>query len=103
MTLRDWLHERTPPAPARLSARIEDALGDRLTSDAASAPDACVDAAELLLRDLLEHSATGRESALDLLTVDALITYAFEAAATDPATLESRATAAMSRLSHLAG
>ena len=40
--------------------------------------------------------SAGRESALDLLTVDALVTYAFEAA--EPASLEATATAAMIRL-----
>ena len=39
--------------------------------------------------------SAGRESALDLLTVDALVTYAFEAAAEAPASLEATATAAM--------
>lgn len=102
MTLHAWLNDRSPAPPTRLAGRIEEALGARLASDAESAPGLCVDAAEALLCDLLDRSTTGRESALDLLTVDALITYAFEAAAADPATLESRANAAMSRLSQLA-
>lgn len=101
MTLGAWLRERAPTAPAPLADRIEAVLGDRLAADASCATEACVDAAEALLRDLLDRSSTGRESALDLLTVDALITYAFEAAAAEPASLEARASAAMARLSLL--
>lgn len=102
MTLQRWLRDRRPSPPVRLALRIEEVLGDRLSQDAASAADLCVDAAESLLGELLEHSATGRESALDLLTVDALITYAFEAAAAEPERLAARANAAMTRLSHVA-
>lgn len=73
-------------------------LGDRRATDSAEATEQCVAAAEGLLADLLTRPSAGRESALDLLTVDALITYAFEAAAVDANTLPSRADAAMRRL-----
>ena len=43
--------------------------------------------------------STGRESALDLLTVDALVTYAFEAASERPDSLESHAAHAIVQLS----
>lgn len=59
-------------------------------------------AANELLNDLLARASAGRESALDLLTVDALVTYAFEAAAKDPETLADRADEAMARLSAIA-
>jgi hypothetical protein len=52
-----------------------------------------------LLRELVSRSATGRESALELLAVDALVTYAFEAAAASPTSLTTTANAAMARLS----
>ncbi len=63
----------------------------------------CLDAADDLLGELLARSSAGRESALDLLTVDALVTYAFEAAADSPESLPAAcATDAMTRLAAVA-
>ncbi len=50
-----------------------------------------MDAAEQLLVELCARPDAGRESALDLLTVDALVTYAFGAASDEPPLLEQRA------------
>ena len=94
MTIAAWLRERTPAPPPRLTARIDDALGARRDAPVAELPEACVAAAEELLRELLARSSAGRESALDLLAVDALVTYAFEAAAGDPDSIQRRADAA---------
>jgi len=96
--LADWLRQRTPTPPAQLVAKIQETLGDRYTSDAQAASDLFLAAADELLRDLLSRSSSGRESALDLLTVDALVTYAFEAASDDPSSLTDRAEHAMTRL-----
>ena len=98
MILGDWVRQREPVPPAELSARIEQTLGRRFQGDAADASELCIAAAEELLRELLARPTAGRESALDLLTVDALVTYAFEAASENPDTLTARAEAAMSRL-----
>jgi len=98
VTLRAWLRDRRSPPPARLAARIDEVLGPWGDAEASHAPDAFIDAAEALLRDLLARPSAGRDAALDLLTADALVTYAFEAAAQDPSTLEGRATDAMRRL-----
>ena len=98
MTLGDWLRRRTPTPPVELSARIQEALGDRWNADAADAPDLCVSAAEALLRELTSRPSVGREAALDLLTVDALATYAFEAASEHPESLADRTARAMTRL-----
>jgi hypothetical protein len=95
VTVREWLRNRSPSPPPRLTARIEETLADRCDRSAGDAPASCVEAAGELLRELLSRSSAGRESALDLLTVDALVTYAFEAAAADPASLSARAQAAM--------
>ena len=73
-------------------------LGARVSRPLPEAPELCLDAAVDLLRELLARP-TGRESALDLLTVDALVTYSFEASALEPAKLHARAISAMSRLS----
>jgi hypothetical protein len=96
--LADWLRQRTPAAPAVLSARIQRTLGIRCEADAAAASELCVAAAEELLSELLARPSAGRESALDLLTFDALVTYAFEAASEDIDSLAARADAAMTRL-----
>jgi hypothetical protein len=81
-----------------LSARIQETLGERGGTDASATPDVCIAAAEGLLRELLTRPTAGRESALDLLTVDALVTYAFEAASDDPPSLATVAAQAMTRL-----
>lgn len=98
MTLHSWLRDRTPAPPRRLAERIGEVLGARMGRPAAEAHELCLEAAVQLLRELLARP-TGRESALDLLTVDALVTYAFEASASEPAKLQARAQSAMSRLS----
>ncbi len=51
---------------------------------------------------VLRDGASDRALALDLLTADALVTYAFEAAGDDPAALPALARNAMRRLSRLA-
>jgi hypothetical protein len=97
VTISSWLEARSA-SPPRLAARIAEALGDAGESPAAQLPDRCVDAADVLLRDLLGRGSSGRDLALDLLTVDALVTYAFEAASDEPASLMERADGAMRRL-----
>jgi hypothetical protein len=82
-----------------LLARIQERLGDRSEQDAAAAAELCLDAAEELLRELMGRPSMGRDAALDLLTADALTTYAFEAAAgADAESLGTVASAAMARL-----
>lgn len=102
MTVREWLRQRTPTAPPDLLARVHETLGSRCDTDAAHASAVCVDAADELLREVLTRPSTGRETALDLLTVDALATYAFEAASDNPESLHERAEAAMARFAAVA-
>jgi hypothetical protein len=97
VTLDAWLRARTPAPPDRLLARIQELLGDRRDRDASAATELCLDAAEELLRELIARPSMGRDAALDLLAVDALTTYAFEAAASDTESLGATATAAMTR------
>ena len=97
MNLREWLHARTPAPPDRLLTRVEEVLGERCERDANEGAELCLAAADELLRDLLSRKSAGRESALDLLTVDALVTYAFEAASASADELGIRATDAMQR------
>ena len=97
-TVGEWLRATEPPAPERLAARVAGAIGAGETHAVADAPDVCLDAASALLRDVVARPTAGRESALDLLAVDALVTYAFEAAADAPETVRQRALGAMAQL-----
>lgn len=58
--------------------------------------------AESAMTALLGDGCLTRESALDLLAVDALITYAFEAAADEPDRLEERSEQALAAIAALA-
>jgi hypothetical protein len=101
MTVGDWLARRTPPPPPALRARLQAVLGDAATTDALGIADTCLAAAERMLVGMLRGECTSRDSALDLLAADALVTYAFEAAAESPGTFAGRATAAMQRFAAL--
>lgn len=102
MTLLAWVQSRTPTPPEAMLARVVEALGTRATEDASRASTLCLDAATELLEQLLTQDPLGRESAIDLLAVDALVTYAFEAAGGDVGRLDEGANAAMIRLGELA-
>jgi hypothetical protein len=71
-------------------------------SSESSIADRLVDSSEAAMRRLLGDGCLTRESALDLLAVDALVTYAFEAAADEPAAIEDRAQRALARIAALA-
>jgi hypothetical protein len=102
VTVADWLDARSPAPPAQLVDRLRAALGPALVRDAAEVPQAFVDAAETLLVTLVRVGCASRDRALDLLAVDALVTYAFEAASDDPESLDARAHHAMRRLAEIA-
>ena len=103
MTLLAWLQSRAPAPPDAMLARVVAALGRRADEDAARASALCLEAAVDRLEQLLAQDPIGRDSAFDLLAVDALVTYAFEAAASDVDQLDERAKSAMRRLGALAG
>jgi hypothetical protein len=94
--------ELAPPALAR---RMRDAL-DSYHRSAGVAPaetaESYLAAGERLLTDLLSGDCTSRDCALDLLTADALVTYAFELAASEPSRVSARAEQATARLAALA-
>ena len=101
MTVSDWLRAREPQPPAALSARLNAVLGESLTASAGELSEIFLFAGERLVAELLRSNSTSRDSALDLLTADALVTYAFEAASETPSLIESRAAAAMQRIAAL--
>ena len=96
----DWIRARQPAPPVSLRARVEAlAAGASLRAPPA---DALVEVAEVAMRDLLRAGCETRERALELLAIDAIVTYAFEAAADDVASLEARTHAALVRIAALA-
>jgi hypothetical protein len=103
VTVGDWLRDKEPAPPARLAARIERAIGARGAEPASNTAEVCLEASETLLADVAGRTSQGRESTLDLLTADALATYALEAATDAPAMLEASALDAMKRLTAIAG
>jgi hypothetical protein len=98
----DWLATRDEPPPAALRTRLEAALGELPSDDARPVPEAFLVAGEALLARLLNADRTNREGALDLLAADALVTYAFEAAAEEGSPIAERARRAMTRIAALA-
>jgi hypothetical protein len=94
--------ELPPPALAR---RMREAL-DSYHRSAGAAPvetaESYLAAGERLLAELLSGDCSSRDCALDLLTADALVTYAFELAANDPSRIGERAQQATARLAALA-
>ena len=100
-TVGSWLATLTPTPPAALRARLHELLVPYLDQPASHVPDACLEAGEHLLRKLLASGSTSRGTALELLAVDSLVTYAFQATASVPEQLESRAARAMERIAAL--
>lgn len=102
-TLRSWLVAVTPPPPPSLAARLVAVLEPFADRPVSEVPECCLEAGEGLLGAILASGSTSRDTALDLLTVDALITYAFQEAAGEPERLESRASRAMERIAAIPG
>ncbi len=80
MTDSDWLSRRTPSPPEDLASAIRAALKTKIDGDQNPSPTELLEAAQKLLEKVLENECAQRESALDLLTADALVTYAMEIA-----------------------
>ena len=77
MTVRDWIESRPRPVSA-LAERVVLALGEHANAPREQTADVCLSAAARSLESLITSRRFGRDSAVDLLTVDALTTYAFE-------------------------
>lgn len=119
-TLAGWVAERTPEAPVELrahmardldvecraEARRADAPGHEAvgtSADAGVTPEAVAEAllaaCDAALERVLASNDSTRETALDLLSADAYVTYAFEAVADDPQLVLALADQAMRRIS----
>ena len=97
-----WLATRDDAAPSSLCPRLAAAVrAPELVSDGSLAGQLC-GAGEALLVRVLTGGCASRSAAPDLLAADALVTYAFEAAAESAeetsASIEGLAAAAMRRV-----
>ena len=82
-------------------AGLERALGPSLNLESDKATAEFLAAAERMLRELVASGETGRPVAADLLTVDALTTYAVEAATETLDSLPDFAEDAMARFANV--
>jgi len=87
-----------PPVLARRVAAEIAAIPSSGPGAEATSADTFLAAAESLFVRMLRTGCSSRESAVDLLVVDALVTYAFEVDDDDPQRIEARAERAMTRL-----
>ena len=78
---------------------LEAAMRDALNGNQSPTPTEVLDAAERLLDKVLGTDCESRAAALDLLTVDALMTRAMEVACLDPSLVEGFPEQAMLRVS----
>ena len=97
----DWVAAHAEQPPAALRARLDAILNMESANADTPVAAALLDAGQTLLSSILVSGSTTREAALDLLTADALVTYAFEAAADEPELLDARAAAAMRAIAAL--
>ena len=94
MSEEDWLSRHDPPPPAGLADAMRTAVDERQDPTATD----LLGAAERLLDKVLRSDCETRASALDLLTVDALMTHALWLANDDPKLREAFPAEAMSRI-----
>ena len=102
VTVGDWLAQVQPAPPRALAEQLQHLVAAHAARPAAEVPEVFLAVGEALLQTMVASGSTSRETALTLLSVDALVTYAFEAAAADPSRIEQRAANAMRRISELA-
>ena len=102
MTFADWLDRRELVPPPALRHRLDTAVTEAPRAQTLPAPDASLEAALVLLDGLLRGADASRAGALELLAADALMTYAFEAAADEPERLEELGALAMHRIAQAA-
>jgi hypothetical protein len=94
VNIREWVAGRSSQVPDALTARVLALLGADADQSSSRAGEVCLAAARRSLDQLLAAGRYGRDSALDLLAVDALTTFAFEYA--------SEAAAGATEIKHLA-
>jgi hypothetical protein len=94
MSGKDWLSRDDPAPPRELADAMRNALGEKTEPTAND----LLESAEHLLDKVLRTDCETRASALDLLTVDALMTHALRLANEDPKVREEFPDEAMDRI-----
>ncbi len=89
MTVRDWIVRHSASVPDALTERVLDILGGDGDQAGARTGELCLAAATRSLEELLADARYGRDGALHLLAIDALMTFAFEHAGESDATPEA--------------
>jgi hypothetical protein len=95
MTPADWVSEMDPAPPADLATAMRNSLKDSTSNPT---PEELLQAAEHLLDRVLRTDCETRASAIDLLTVDALMTHALLLASKDPRAPDDFAERALARI-----
>jgi hypothetical protein len=95
MSSGDWISELEPAPPDDLAAAMRRALRDSTNDPSA---EELLEAAEQLLDKVLRTDCEARASALDLLTVDALVTHALLVASKDVGASDDFAERALARI-----
>ena len=88
------MHQQGMSSPHALDDSIRRALG----GNTSTSPEELLKAAEQLLARIIDGECESREAALDLLTVDALVTRSMELAAREPDLLARFPDLAMKRI-----
>ncbi len=102
VTVADWLSQHDPMQPTALRERLQELLAADAGRPAAQVPEVFIAVGKRLLEQIVSaHEPGDRSNAADLLAVDALVTYAFQAAAELPAELDEKAGNAMTLLAGL--
>ncbi len=96
-----WVGEREHTMPPALAAHLREAMAGAERGEVTGTPDRLIAAGIDLVATVAAAEPMSRDQALDLLVADALLTYAFEAAADEPETLVARADAAMRRIAKI--
>ncbi|MDQ6689573.1 MAG: hypothetical protein M3Z18_03610 [Gemmatimonadota bacterium] len=91
----DWLSRLDPAPPEQLATAMRNAVSDTARNPTAGD---LLAAAEDLLDKVLRTDCETRAAAIDLLTVDALMTHALELASKDPGTPDDFADQALRRV-----
>ncbi|MEO7360042.1 MAG: hypothetical protein ABI120_06920 [Gemmatimonadaceae bacterium] len=101
-TVGEWFASLQPPPPRALAEELQKLLANEAGRPVADVPEVCLETGERMLGELMLSGSIERATALSLLAVDSLITYAFQAASSDPVRIEARAANAMKRIAELA-
>lgn len=99
MSASAWLAARSANVPAALMRRVLDATSG--TDATRRTDETLLEGALQVARGVLDAEPMERAHALDLLAADALVTFAFEAAAEEPSRVAALADPAMRRIAEL--